>query len=548
MSNLRSYPNLIFKTKQAGVFDINSFANQDVLSVTTHKDISSPMGNFTILLSPRVAKNLGVSRGTVYISDVLNPFDLVQIQFKTTGNYKTEMIGVISRATVTLTINPQDGKPVRALRIDGFDLGKMAQAFKLYFNPWINQSSGQQYGGNFYFGKDHEIFNNPGLTAASPTQFITNFLNLVFNKIIPGGPVYPLTFPGGIKIYNLIDFISGIGDDFLKYNLVHTMTDPFILLNLGVDKETSIYDIVKAYSDPPFHETFFDLRRATNQSNPQDIAMAESTHTLNVLPSSTYSPTNPNGLAQQQPYVFTMRTTPFSQVNWNALNQCQFIQSDIMHQDTAQSEDNIFNYYIVYCERENFVQGSVQAAQLNKDSNGRIPIIDNKPLPITNGLTYPNSMDTYGIRRYPFTTTKYVEFIYATDHQNSTIIQKQSALARELFRWFSFGELFESGTITLKGRVGIGYDGATMGSRLVEYSTNGSKTGKEYYIEGVMQEWVLGQPLKTTLSVTRGHFPTQAFTIGGVSYPGRFYLVQQQEANLALDQIKNGQFFENIPF
>jgi hypothetical protein len=174
--------------------------------------------------------------------------------------------------------------------------------------------------------------------------------------------------------------------------------------------------------------------------------------------------------------------------------------------------------------------------------------MDNKALFVLNGQIYPPSMTTYGIRRFPYTTTKYVEFIYATDNQKSSILQKQAALARELFRWFSFGELFESGTITLKGRVGIDYNGATMGSRLVEYSTNGSATGKEYYIEGVMQEWVLGQPLKTTLSVTRGHFPTKAFYIKGVQYPGRFYLVQQQEKNLALDQTNNGQFFENIPF
>lgn len=557
MSNLRSYANLIFKTKSAGFFSMNSVANQDILSVTTHKDISSPMGNFTILLSPRVAKNLGLSRGTVYISDILKPFDLVQMQFKTNSNYKTEMIGLISRATVTLTINPADGKPIRALRIDGFDFGKVLQAFKMFFNPFVKTPSGQEFAGIFYFGKDHEIFNNPGSTSATPAQFISNFLTYCFNKVTPDGPFYPLTWPGGTSLINYVDFVSGIDTVFRDY----TMSDPFILLGLGAGVETSVYDIVKAYSDPPFHEVFMDLRRAENQSDPKSIQQAESTHTINPKSSLTYGPyqnqdnfSNENILnSQQQPYVFNMRTTPFSQTNWSSVSQHRFLQTDLMHQDTAESEDNIFNYYVVVCERENFVQGNIQVAQLAWETGGnngtpKIPIFDNKKLTFNTGVQYPPSMDTYGIRRFPISTTKYVEFIKSTDHQNNEIIKKQASLARELFRWFSFGELFESGTITLKGRVGIGFDGATIGSRLVEIDPTQKPTGKEYYIEGVLQEWNIGQPFKTTLSVSRGHFPNRTFIKDGVQYPGRFTLVQAQEINLGIDQQNNSTLFEDIPF
>lgn len=551
MSNLRSFVNLTFKTKVAGVIDLNSIVNKEILSVVTHKDLSSPMGNFSILLSPRVAKNLAVTRGTQLISDIIKPFDLVQIQFKTDGGYKTEMIGVVSRATGTLNID-QSGKPSRAIRIDGYDLGKVIQSFKLFFNPYVKTPSGQEFGGQFYFGKDHVIFNNLDGSPPNPKDFISKFLSYTFNKTTSSGPFYPLLLGDQkLNVVNYIDFVTGISTEFKN----HTMSDPFILLGLGAGQEVSVYDIIKAYSDPPFHETFIDLRRAEDQTSQASVEKAEKTHTITPKPSKTFGTTEQTSPASQQPYVFYMRTTPFSLENWNTLSQHQFLQTDVIHQDTAVSEDNIFNYYMVTCERENIVQGNIQVSQIAATTSTnsqtgipRIPIFDNKDLIISNNITYPASIDSYGMRRFPTQSTKYVEFIKYADYMNNEILKKQASLARELFRWFSFGELMESGTIVLKGRTGISVDGATIGSRLIETSSKNNPTGKEYYIEGVMQEWVSGQPFKTTLSVTRGHFPFKSQIINGINYPGRFSLVKQQEKNLQLDQEKNGSFFENIPF
>jgi hypothetical protein len=534
MSNIRSYVRLTFKTKTSGNLILDSTVNNSILAVSTHKDISSPMGSFTIILNPRIAKQLATEKGTLLISDIIEPFDLVQIEFKTdqTG-YKTEMIGLCSRPTVVLNIDAK-GVPQRAIKIDGFDLGKAIQSFKLYFNPYVLDSKGASFGGNMYFGTDTSIFANK-----NPAEFIQKFLYVAFNNISPNGPFYPLNLGPvgqGTSLQQYVDFTGGISTVFQN----HGMIDPFILLGLGAGNEISVYDIIKAYSDPPFHEVFIDLRRDDVVNSYGGVLPASQTHNINPLPSSAlqgpdFVPTSNYNQVNQQPYVLYMRTTPFSQNDWNNLRTHLFLTSDVHHQDTAVSEDNIFNYYEVLCERENILIGQIQTSALNAVSGQKVPIFDT------------TSIQQFGFRRFPNNSTKYVDFITVNDKNNLTIIQKQAALARQLFRWFSYGELFESGTIVVKGRVGVDKNGITMGSRLVEVEPNGNPTGKEYYIEGVMQEWVFGQPMRTTMAVTRGHFPNNMI-VNGLQIPGRFPQVAALEKSLGLDQATNGTFFENIPF
>ena len=535
-NNLRSNARLHFKTKKTEsliTFSTEISSNAEILSVTTKKDLAASAGSFTIVLGPQFAKQTVNQKGVLLISDMIEPYDLVQIEFKTNeSGYKTEMIGVVSRAAVNIDINPSTGIPTRTVVIIGYDLGKIIQDFHLYFNinTIVNEAHKQQnsqiLGGKIYFGELDKLVKN---TTAK--QLITRMLNYFFKETgnLQGGPVYPVNLGTNIakntsNIASYIDFVSGISSIFHS----HTLADPLIFLSLQPGSETSLWDLIRCYSDKPYHETFVDLRRVNTfntSNNPTEIKTAEATHIINPNPLGGSTPLSDIGLNQptaqytfNQPYVFYMRTTPFSPKNWTNLNYHVFDLTEILHQDTATDSDNIYNYYEVICERDNIQPPNGQISFFYQQSHAKIPIFDIQ------------SISKFGFRKFPMNTTKYVEFVLG-DFQHT--LRQQAYLMRELFRWFCLGEEMESGSIVLKGRVGIGYDGITIGSKLVE-SNGGTLTKKEYYIESLCQEFTFGSGLKTTIGVTRGT----------VYYGpnGRFAKIAALENRYGL----NGNFYEDI--
>jgi len=541
MNNLKSYARLTFKTR-AGNHLVIDDSNDCILAVKTCKEISNPNGTFSIILSPRIAKQLAIERGSLALSDIVVPYDLVQIEFKVNDKgYKTEMIGLISRASVTLHIG-SSGVPQRAIKIDGFDMGMALKNFKIFFSPFVIGTRLNEYGGKIIFGTDNHLFE-----GKNPAEFIQAFVTLAVGKFgQPGSDQfsYPLTFPNGLQIPNYMDFKSGISTSF-KTNII---LDPFILTNIQPNVEVSVYDILKFYSDIPYHEIFMDLRRPGPGLS---VEQAEKTHTIQPINDGNGSSSTPNN----QPYVFTMRTSPFSQgkQSWDGLSSHDFLTSDIITRDVATSEENIYNYYDLICERQSFALGDLQMAYVSEHGKSkdattgetitRFPIQDH------------DSIKKYGIKRFPFHTTKYVEFVSSANTVKTRLtkyndyllpITQIRTLTRQLLRWFAFGEDFESGTISFKGRVGVGPDGITMGSRLIEKNPSGHPTGKQYYIESVLQEFTLGEPLKTTAAVTRGHYPDDWTDSVGATHLGRFSLVKQLEEQLHLDQETNSQFFNAV--
>lgn len=611
-ADLRSYAKLTFKTDNNTFQIVNAqnpgskadwaltpkksipgqsgIASATILGVSTAKNLSNSSGVFSIDLSPRIIKSQNINLGTTYLPAIIKPFTLVQIDFKVDDSgYHTEMIGFVTRATVKTTIQ-DDGTPARVFHIEGCDMTRAMQTYMMYFNPYVYQAGQYNLNGLLYSQskEGRKIFG-----PRNPRDFVLEFLNIALNGVSGTGagqaqPYFGFYFnpvfrgfanpaqqyvQSGIRVDSLIDFKSAISTEFVNMQ----MTDPFIILEMAAGGQKSLWDIMKSYSDPPFHEAFIDLRRPTSSNVPGPngapnlydpaVQSAERSHNLanikstNLNSVNSTSQSNPQTLdtSSQQPYMYYMRTSPFSSKNWYNLNVHYFSTADILASDVSTSEENIFNYYEVICERENVMPDKYQLWALSsKDSNinysfpgtsiPRIPIFDYQ------------SILTYGLRKFPSAVTKYVDFVNNNSLSNqpsvgdtNKSIVAQATLIRELFRWFSFGEDFESGTITLKGRIGIGPWGMTMGSRLVElHPGRGSvqPTGKEYYIESVAQAFELGKPLITTMGVTRGHYPADyTDKLTGSRMIGRFNKVRQMERFMKLDQNSdpNQQLFYNIP-
>lgn len=610
-ADLRSYPRLTFKTDNNTFQVVNAqnpgskddwaltpkksipgqsgIATATILSVSTSKSLSNSSGVFTIDLSPRIIKSQNINLGTTYLPNIIKPFTLVQIDFKTDDSgYHTEMIGFVTRASIKTAIQ-EDGSPSRVFHIEGCDLTRALQSYMMYFNPYIYQAGQFNFNGLTYSqsNEGRKIFG-----PRNPQEFVLEFLNIALNGVSGTGagqaqPYFGFYFnpvfrgfknpaqqfvQSGIRLDSLIDFKSAISTEFVNMR----MTDPFIILEMASESSKSLWDIMKSYSDPPFHEAFIDLRRPISSNIPGPsgapnlyepaIQSAERSHNLanikstNLNSVNSTSQSNPQTLdtSSQQPYMYYMRTSPFSSKNWYNLNVHYFSTADILFSDISSSEENIFNYYEVKCERENVMPDKYQLLALtNNDSfiNYNFPGTSIPRVPI---FDY-QSILTYGLRKFPSAVTKYVDFISGNTSGTSSIDNLDTAkiaqctLIRELFRWFSFGEDFESGTITLKGRSGIGAWGMTIGSRLVElHPGRGSvtPTGKEYYIEGVSQVFELGKPLMTTINVTRGHYPSDyTDKLTGTRVIGRFNKIRQLEKFMKLDKTSdpNQKLFFDIP-
>jgi len=542
-TNIRSNAKLRFFTKNETIVLDSDTVNGDILSVTTQKDLASSAHQFTIVLSPRIIKAKDSASNSVYIPDLIKPYDLVEISFKTdSAGYKVEMIGFVSRAAIQLTVLEEGGKPQRTLEISGFGLAKALQNAKIFFNPTLNINNFAGMGGQLYYGTQ-QVDNL--LTSVNVKDFVKNFVSQAFTNTFDnansGSPYYSFTFGGrkgysrpynapssetqGIKITDLVDFQNGMSTMFEN----NKINNPFILLDMGAGEEVSVWDVIKSYSDPPFHECFIDLRRSGTD--------AEKAHSIQ------------SGLSES-PLVFYLRTTPFSPDSWHSLKSHFFFTSDVMSQNTATSEENIYNYFHVICSNDSTIIGAPQLAAAAYGTQDyelgrcRVPILDTE------------SILKYGFRQFPIQTTKYVDFISqtipgifnTTNPNDQAVIMAVCTLARQLLRWYAFGEDFETGTIVLKGRVGIGSDGATIGSKLIERNPDGSTTGKEFYIEGVTQQWQVGRPLTTSLSVSRGHFPAAHFDYSGSRVLGRFEKVSNlcKDLHLSQNSFCNSELFHKV--
>jgi hypothetical protein len=549
-TNQRSHARLRFFTREETIVT-DSETDNAILGVTTQKKLGDNTHSFVITLSPRIAKSQIIGLNTSYISGIIKPYDLVEISFKTGDeDYKVEMIGFVSSASISLEVDTQSGVPSRVFTVQGFGMARFLFNCKLFFNPYALYSNEEAFngiGGGVYFftEKAKHILNSKNVS-----EFIKNFLGLAFTNSFDGvnnSPFFSMIFgprglvtrkPGttvketqGLKIHNIVDMQGGITTQFTENKIMN----PYFLTELSAGPVRSIWDIIFTYADPPFHECFIDLRKPQEYFYPTEdygrvlspteghgplehsesssgefieqslgretkfvnnVLEVEKTHSLGAEPAFP-------------PLVLYVRTTPFSPDTWNKLSYHVFNTSDIINSQLSTSEENIHNYYNLMCAHDSPFMGNMQLAALaasTMDSvlhRGRCPIYDTE------------SILKYGIRPFPADTTKFVTFIYPNINgthleakpNSIDVIKPLATLCRQLLRWHAYGEDFEAGTIVLKGRVGIGPTGASIGSRLIECTPEGSRTGKEFYIEGVTQNWTIGAPLVTQLTVTRGHFP-----------------------------------------
>jgi hypothetical protein len=556
-TNLRSYARLRFFTREETIV-LDSEVNNDILSITTQKSIGNSSDGFSISLSPRIIKSQNSALGTYFLSDLIKPYDLVEISFKTgEEGYKVEMIGVVARASGSLNVT-EKGTPVRSLDIMGYGIIRILQSCKLFFNPYGLYTEEEKFngiGGAPYFNSEK---GKALLESKNVSEFIKALVAATFTDSFNGinnSPFFGVVFgyrglekrtgdttvnnTQGLKLNNILDMQGGITTLFTE----NKINNPGFLTNIEAGTPKSIWELLMTYTDPPFHECFIDLRRKGTYYYPDNDGSLGPAN--KPKPVEYFDPVRAEASSLVgndigfPPLVLYVRTLPFSPDTWDNLNYHVFSTSDVISQETSTSEENIFNYYITMCSLDSTVLGNPQMVAIAAESNdntlrrSRVPIYDTE------------SILKYGLRAFPMQLTKFVSFIYSSPegvHRagNPTSIDVTKpccTLTRQLLRWFAYGEEFETGTISLKGRVGGGPSGISLGSRLVEALPSGALTGKEFYIEGVTQHWKLGLPLRTSAIVTRGHFPNDYIDkVTGDRKEGRFSRVNKLCDTLRISQ------------
>ena len=231
-------------------FFFNDTSDQDLISVSTHKDIKDSVGSFVITLTTRRD-----AYGRTW-EHRLNPMDYVEIAMThdAVGPIPTIMRGFITNVSMTMT--EVNGQPEMAVQVQGNDYGKLfikAQLFIVFQGKQIlfGSDANQEGGAAIFWTEFWGLFRN-GAYSAKPLDFIDALLG--FNAT-PGDNS---TFRPGI----LASFIS-LKDAPPMRSSVHAeefRPNYLVPLQSSAAPLGSVQNLLDAYKASPFYEMFIEER------------------------------------------------------------------------------------------------------------------------------------------------------------------------------------------------------------------------------------------------------------------------------------------------
>ena len=178
-----------------------------------------------------------------------------------------------------------------------------------------------------------------------------------------------------------------------------------------------------------------------------------------------------------------MRPTPFNSAEWNKLRSHDLTDIDVVLDETGRSDVETYTIYSV-------------GAQTLFSTNDPYKTFGQRP------LWYAPFKDKYGIRRL-HVETKYMS---TAEAPSSSVVDIMASLMEDLYNWNIKNASFYNGNI-----VTVGNPKYQIGERL-RYMSDEDSSLREFYIQGVTQEFRPFERWTTTLEVTRGCHPSDRFT------------------------------------
>lgn len=468
------------KCYQAETSEANQYGEtldplDNVLSVSTQKNLSNPAGAFTVSLAGH------------QWSSRLKPNDIVVIQMGYVGEKTTSvMVGLIDTISRTRSIG-SDGKPTVSCSITGRDFGKVLLKTVLKFYPeigakdekireklfltdtgWINMMK--------FFVGDDIVIGTPAEILDRIMRYILIKLNDVNWKVYDEAGKTPVQ--KNAKLANIVRYNFAKVDFFL----------PFIL---NADQfEGSIWNLMERTNIKPFTEMFIDVRSDDEAWRPtpdgrvvpdtiQESSSQAKNDNFKEGEGKYHSPASQFG-EDKAKVILVYRQTPFDDKHWKRLRRWRIEPEDVLNEELSISDNEHFNL---------FWAGTL----IN-------------PLDIDLKKTNPPLINEKDIKRYGISPLEVdIDGLDIREDERTKGIKSLDSMTKEhtarLKAWFENNHTYWSGALTIRGRAEI-----RIGHRVLY---NDQVRDLEYYVEAVNHSYNVFTDWTTTLTITRGKRPSE---------------------------------------
>lgn len=177
-----------------------------------------------------------------------------------------------------------------------------------------------------------------------------------------------------------------------------------------------------------------------------------------------------------------MRPTPYNSADWNKLRVHKVLDEDVLYDETGRSDVETYTIFSV-------------GAQTLFSTNDPYKTFGHRP------LWYPPYSKKYGIRRL-HVETKYMS---TADEPDEKVQDIMYSLMEDLFNWNIRNNSFYNGHLVVKGNPKY-----QIGERLM-YVSEEDNSIREFYVQGVTQDFNRFESWTTSLEVIRGCNPADRF-------------------------------------
>jgi len=436
-----------------------------VISVSTQKTLSAPAGSFSIQLV-----------GDEWI-EKLKPNDLVVISMGYKGitekasALNTIMVGLIDSVRLFRTVG--DGQPMVNTTITGRDFGKIFLKAMLRFYPEIGNASNRK-GQKFFLTEEGWItllgfFTNENIMKGTPAVILDNIIRLVLQKIVDvrwtvWDETKKIPTPKKVNIGNILRYSLG-------------KVDMFMPMILAADQfEGPLWNLMERASIKPFTELFIDVRTSSERLIPETIEQSSSPDKAKIAGGDIMKGAYPFPAFifgdDHAKVLVVFRNTPFDKPLWDKLFANKLDPVDIIEEDLSFSDNEHYNLFWAGTVINPFGMDLKRVAPplLNENEAKRYGL---SPLEVQiEGLSIEQSNDGH-----------------------KTLLEGLSkSFSAKLKAWFEKNHEYLSGTLTVRGKGSY-----KIGQRLIREDIR-----REFYIEGVSQNFNMYESWTTTLEVTRG--------------------------------------------
>jgi hypothetical protein len=440
-----------------------------VLSVTTSKQMDTPAGAFTVTLA-----------GDEWNAKLL-PNDLVVIQmgYKTAEGNKlnTVMVGLIDRIRRQRSAGSNTVNTI----ITGRDFGKVLVKSALKFYPELGAANpdAQKASEKFFLTDEGWVtlmsfFTSDQITQGTPAVVLDNIIRYVLPKL---NEVEWTVWDESKKepVSKKVDVTN-----ILRYNFAKV--DMFLPLILSADQfEGAIWNLMERASIAPFTELFVDVREASEAWNAEGKARVVNETIEEASDESKAKFPKGKGYYPMPRFSFgedgsavmiALRNTPFYKGAWEQLYTHDLPSEDVLEEDLSYSDDEHYNLFWA-------------GTTIN-------------PLGIDLKRVAPPLMNENAVKRYGISPLEVqIEGLAmdASDPEHPTLLEDLSKkYTQKLKDWFENNHLYYNGSMTVRGKGNY-----KIGQRLLRKGIN-----REFYIEGVTQSFNVFDRWETTLQLTRG--------------------------------------------